>query len=146
MGSLCGSESGRGTWIWTWILAWTWIWTKNLYISCIFCFFTQALNNALCFLLFSLKSHHLAWSLRLKWSLHEEFLRVAFQKAPFFFSQGTGRRGSEGNSARHIEFSYHREVRTLNARRMFREYPIPPPLPPPKMKKTRLSSSNTWKW
>ena len=31
-----------------------------------------------------------------------------------------GRREREGNSARQIEYSYHIEVRTLNARRMFR--------------------------
>jgi hypothetical protein len=46
-------------------------------------------------------------------------LKVVFQKARFF-SAG-GRHGTEGNSARQIEFSYHIEVRTLNARRMFRE-------------------------
>ena len=47
------------------------------------------------------------------------FLKVGFQKARVF-SAG-GRRRREGTSARHIEFSYHIEVRTLNARRMFRE-------------------------
>ena len=36
------------------------------------------------------------------------------------FSAG-GRRVRERNSTHHIKFSYHMEVRTLNARRMFRE-------------------------
>ena len=48
------------------------------------------------------------------------FLRVGFQNKHVFFSAG-GRHGREGKSARHIEFSYHMEVRTLSARRMFRE-------------------------
>ena len=55
----------------------------------------------------------------LKWSLYELFFKVCFQKAPVF-SAG-GRHGTEGNFARQIEFSYHMEVRTLNAGRMFRE-------------------------
>ena len=33
-----------------------------------------------------------------------------------------GRRGTEGNLGRQIEYSIHMEVRTLYARRMFREY------------------------
>ena len=47
------------------------------------------------------------------------FLIVTFQKARFF-SAG-GRHGRDRKSARQIEYSYHMEVRTLNARRMFRE-------------------------
>ena len=46
-------------------------------------------------------------------------LKLTFQKARFF-SAG-GRLATEGKRARHIELSYHMEVRTLNARRMFRE-------------------------
>jgi hypothetical protein len=76
-------------------------------------------EKAACFLDFSFKSNDLASSLRLKWSLYEVFLMVAFQKARVF-SAG-GRHGREGKSARQIEYSYHMEVRTLNARRMFRE-------------------------
>ena len=71
------------------------------------------------FLDFQLKSSDLAWSFRLKLSLYEVFLIVAFQKARFF-SAG-GHHGTEGKRERQIEFSYHIEVRTLNARRMFRE-------------------------
>ena len=37
-----------------------------------------------------------------------------------FFSAG-GRRATGQNSARQIEYSYHMEVRTLHARRMFRQ-------------------------
>ncbi len=47
------------------------------------------------------------------------FLIVTFQKARFF-SAG-GRHGREGTFVRQIEYSFHIEVRTLNARRMFRE-------------------------
>ena len=47
---------------------------------------------------------------------------MAFQKTRF--CSAGGRRARECNRARHIEFSYHIEVRTLNARRMFREKTI----------------------
>ena len=75
------------------------------------------------FLNFSLKSSHLAWSLRLKWSLYEVFLKVVFQKTRVFSAggrHGTDRK-SDRKSDRQIEYSYHIQVRTLNARRMFRE-------------------------
>ena len=46
-------------------------------------------------------------------------LKVTFQNA-LVFSVGQ-RRGTGRNTARQNEYSYHMEVRTLNARRMFRE-------------------------
>ena len=123
MGSLCGSGCGPGncvwTWIWTCIWACTWIWTKKLEFPVGFLDVLIETLKKQCFFYFSLKSAHLAWSLRLKWSLYEEFLKVAFQKA--VFCSARGRPVTEGKATHHIEFSHHMEVRTLNARRMFRE-------------------------
>ena len=98
------------------------IWRRTSEIAhfhCKNCDFHQNVEKAPRLLHFSLKSSDLAWSLRLKWSLYEVFLKVGFQKTQVF-SAG-GRHGTECNRARQIEFSYHIEVRTLNARRMFRE-------------------------
>jgi hypothetical protein len=47
------------------------------------------------------------------------FLKIVFQKT-LLFTAG-GRHGTDQKSARSIEYSDHIEVRTLNARRMFRE-------------------------
>ena len=60
------------------------------------------------------------WSFGLKFASQVVTLRGVFvsrfSKSTFFFQPGTDRK-----SARQIEYSYHIEVRTLNARRMFRE-------------------------
>ena len=121
MGSLCGSESGHGTWIWTWIWAWTWIWTKKPCISNRFsCFLTKHVTTKLIFVTFFIQK----WSFGLKFASQAVTLQRVyeggFSKGMFFLSAG-GRHGREGNSACRIKFCCHMAVRNLNAGCMFKE-------------------------
>ena len=100
--------------MYSWVSSWSYL--KTLYFLLFFLFVWPKCRKQLAFV--ALFTHK--WSFGLKFASQVVTLRRVLEgvlfKKHIFFSAGE-RHGRQCNRASHIEFSYHIEVRTLNARR-----------------------------